>query len=268
MALQDGFPRDNRFPVFLSERAGEPEQLGLWEAWDEAVISPQTLLKTSILLVTAAPIVFAVLWMANPIVRFANATTSLATTVVPQDGTGQSMQTIRAMSGAARAAPSREEVAAALRAAFQSQTGIRRQPAEALLTQFETWAARENTKENTNNEVAAAFKPADRSQTETRQPSAEALLTQFQAWAAEEDVRAQAEPVQNTQAELVQNARAEVRPTPRHQHLHPVQNARAEIRPVQNAHPQLRHEQTAREQDRSVQTAQAPWSLRRIGWLD
>jgi hypothetical protein len=264
MALQDGFPPDNPFPVFLSEHAGAPEQPGLWEAWDETVISPRTLLKTSILLVTAAPIVFAVLWMANPIVRFANATTSLTTTFVPQDGTGQSMPTFRAAIGAARAAPSREEVAAALRAAFQSQTGIRRQPAEALLTQFQTWAA----KENINNEVAAAFEPADRNQTETRQPSAQALLTQFQTWAAAEDVRAQAEPVQNSQALAAQNARAEVRPTPRHRQLRPVQNARAEIRPVQNAHPQLRREQTARVQDRSEQTAQAPWSLRTSGWLD
>jgi hypothetical protein len=256
MAMRDGFPPDNPFPLLLSEHAGEPEQLGLWEAWDEAVISPRTLLKTSILLVTAAPIVFVVLWMANPIVRFANATTSLATTFAPQDGTGQSLPTIRAMAGAARAAPSRDEVTAALRAAFQSQTGNRRQPAEVLLTQFQTWAA----KENTNNEVAAAFEPADRSQTETGQPSAEALLTQFQTWAAEEDIRAQAEPVQDTQAQVAQNARAQVRPTQKPRHVRPVQDARAEMtRPVQTAHPQLRREQTARIQDRPAQNAQVAW---------
>ena len=254
MALKDGFPRDNSFSLFLSERAGKPEQPGLWEAWDEAVISPRTLLKTTILLTTAAPIVFAVLWMANPIVRFANATTSLATTVVPQDGTGQSMPTIRAMAGAARAAPSRDEVAAALRAAFQSQTGTRRQPAEVLLTQFQTWAAKENT------EVAAALEPADRSQTETGQPSAEALLTQFQSWAAEEGIRAQAEPVQDTQAQVAQNTPAQVRPTQRHRHVRPAQDARAEmIRPIQAAHPQLRREQTGRVQERPVQNAQVAW---------
>lgn len=255
MAMRDGFPPDNPFPVFFCERAGEPEQPGLWEAWDEAVISPRTLLKTSILLTTAAPIVFAVLWMANPIVRFANATTSLATTVAPQDGTGQSMPTIRAAAGAARA-PSRDEVAAALRAAFQSQTGTRRQPAEVLLTQFQTWAA----KENTNNEVTAAVEPADRSEIETGQPSAEALLTQFQTWAAQEEIRAQAEPVQDTQVQVAQNTPAQVRPTQKHRHVRPVQDARAEmIRPVQTAHPQLRREQTARIQDRPVQNAQVAW---------
>ena len=254
MAMRDGFPPDNPFPLFLSKYAGKPEQPGLWEAWDEAVISPRTLLKTTILLTTAAPIVFAVLWMANPIVRFANATTSLATTVVPQDGTGRSMPTIRVMAGAARAAPTRDEVAAALRAAFQSQTGTRRQPAEVLLTQFQTWAARENT------EVAAALEPADRSQTETGQPSAEALLTQFQSWAAEEGIRAQAEPIQDTQAQVAQNTPAQVRPTQKHRHVRPVQDARAEmIRPVQTAHPQLRREQTARVQERPVQNAQVAW---------
>jgi hypothetical protein len=252
MAMRDGFPPDNPFPVFFCERAGEPERPGLWEAWDEAVISPRTLLKTTILLTTAAPIVFAVLWMANPIVRFANATTSLATTVAPQ-GTGQSMPTIRAAAGAARA-PSRDEVAAALRSAFQSQTGTRRQPAEILLTQFQTWAAKENT------EVAAALEPADRSQTETGQPSAEALLTQFQSWAAEEDIRAQAEPVQDTQAQVAQNVPAQVRPTQKPRHVRPVQDARAEmVRPVQTAHPQPRREQTARIQDRPVQNAQVAW---------
>lgn len=157
----DGFPPNDGFPLFISEYAGEGEQPGTGQVWDGSVISSRTL-KTSILLATAAPIVFAILWVANPTVLFANATTSLASTFAPPDETGA-----QALSPTARQAPSREEVAAALRAAFQSQTEARRQPAEVLLKQFQTWAAAENT----NDAVAA-----DQSQTETRQPSAGVLV--------------------------------------------------------------------------------------------
>jgi hypothetical protein len=251
----DGFPPNDGFPLFISEYAGEGEQPGTGQVWDGSVISSRTL-KTSILLATAAPIVFAILWVANPTVLFANATTSLASTFAPPDETGA-----QALSPTARQAPSRQEVAAALRAAFQSQTEVRRQPAEVLLKQFQTWAAAENT----NDEVAA-----DQSQTETRQPSAGVLLTQFQTWAAEEDSRAQVEPLQpeDAGAQPLQTTRAQVRPMQKHRQIRTVQNARAETRPVQEPRVQVRREQTARVQDRSVQDAGATWPPRRFGWLD
>jgi hypothetical protein len=255
MATNDGVPSNDGFALFLSEYAGEGEQPGTGQAWDGSVISSRTL-KTSILLATAAPIVFAVLWVANPTVLFANATTSLASTFAPQDETGA-----QALALTARQAPSREEVAAALKAAFRNQTEARRQPAEVLLKQFQTWAAAENT----NDEVAA-----DQSQTETRQPSAGVLLTQFQTWAAEEDSRAQVEPAQpeDARAQPVQATQVQVRPMQKHRQVRPLQNARAEIRPVQEARIQVRREQTARVQDRSVQDAGATWPLRKFGWLD
>jgi hypothetical protein len=250
MATNDGSPPSYGSPLFLSEYDGEPEQPGTEQAWDGAVISSRTL-KTSILLATAAPIVFAVMWVANPTVLFANATTSLASTFALPDET--------ALSPAARQAPSREEVAAALRAAFQSRTEARRQPAEALLTQFQTWAAAEQT----NGDAAAA-----QNQTETGQPSAAVLLTQFQTWAAEEDSRTQVAPVQpeGAGAQPVQDTRAQVRPIHKHRQVRPVQNARAEIRPAHET--QVRREQNARAQDRSVQNVQATWPLRRFSWLD
>jgi hypothetical protein len=253
MATNDGFPPNDGFPLLLAEHNGEPEQPGTGQAWDGTVISSRTL-KTSILLATAAPIVFAVLWVANPTVLFANATTSLASTFTPPDETGA-----QALSPAARQAPSREEVAAALRAAFQSQTEARRQPAEALLKQFQTWAAAEPT----NDDVAAA-----QNQTETDQPSAAVLLTQFQTWAAGEDSQTQAAPVQpeDAPAQAVQNTRAQVRPIHKHRQVRAVQNARAEIRPAHET--QVRREQNARVQDRSVQNVQTTWPLRRFSWLD
>jgi hypothetical protein len=233
MATKDGFAPDDPFPVFLSEYTEEPEQPGIRKAWDGAVISSR-ILKTGILVVTAAAIDFAILSMGNPVALFANATASLADISALQPGTGQSTPTIQSTAGAqalpptARDAPTRDEITAALEPADQSQTEIRQPSAETLLKQFQAWAAEQEARDG----ITGALQLADQSQTEIRQPSAEALLKQFQAWAAEQDARAQIGPVQP-----VQDARAQV-----------VQNARVQVRPMQNA--------------------QAPLPLRSIGWLD
>jgi hypothetical protein len=234
MATKDGFAPDDAFPVFLSEHAEhaeEPEQPAIRKAWDGAVISSR-ILKTGILVVTAAAIDFAILSMGNPVALFANATASLVDISALQPGTGQSTPTIQSTAGAlpqtARDAPTRDEITAALEPADQSQAEIRQPSAETLLKQFQAWAAEQETRDD----ITGALQPADQSQTEIGQPSAEALLKQFQAWAAEQDARAQIGPVQP-----VQDARAQV-----------VQNARLQVRPLQNA--------------------QAPLPLRSIGWLD
>jgi hypothetical protein len=157
IATKDGFPPDDPVPLFLSDHAEEPEQPGIGKAWDRAAVSSRNL-KTSILVVTAAVIVFAILSVGNPIVLFANATASLVGTTAPQSGTGQSTQAIQstasaqALPPAARDAPTRDEIVAAFNTAHQSQT------------------------EN--------------------QPPAEVLFQQFQAWATEQDARAQVRPVQ------------------------------------------------------------------------
>jgi hypothetical protein len=90
MATKDGFPSDDPVPLFLSDQAEEPEQPGIGKAWDRAVISSR-ILKTSILVVTAAAIVFAIPSVGNPIV-LANAKASLLGTSAPQSGTGQLFQ--------------------------------------------------------------------------------------------------------------------------------------------------------------------------------
>ena len=55
MAIRDDFPEDDRFPLFLSEYADEPEQQDIGKAWDRAVISSR-ILKTGILVVAATGI--------------------------------------------------------------------------------------------------------------------------------------------------------------------------------------------------------------------
>jgi hypothetical protein len=170
---------NNLIPLFLSDHTEEPEQPVIGKAWHRAAISSR-ILKTSILVVTAAAIVFAIRLVGNPLVLFTNTTASLVATSAPQDG-AQSMPTIQSTADAQALPPTASEAP-------------------------------------TGEEIADAFRTA--SQNEIREPTAGALLKQFQAWAAEEDSQAQAQvrpeqPVQEAQAqvrddqsEVVQNARA------------------------------------------------------------
>jgi hypothetical protein len=246
-------------PLFLSDHTEEPEQPGIWKAWDRAAISSR-ILKT-ILVVTTAPIVFAILLMGNPLVLFSNVTPSLVATSAPQDGTGQSTPIIQSTEGAQAlpptASPTGDEIAAAFKTANQSQTEISQPSAEALLKQFQAWAAEEETRD----EITGAIEPADQSQTEIRQPPAEALLKQFQAWAAEKDARAEVRPVKNAREHVrsEHNVRAKVRR---------VHNARVHVRPMKNARAKVLKEQNSKAQDRSVQNVQASWPERKFGWLD
>jgi hypothetical protein len=174
MATKDGFPPDYPIPLFLSDQAEEPEQPGIGKAWDRAVNSSR-ILKTSILVVTAAAIVFAILSVGNPIVLFANATASLVGTSAPQSGTGQQFQAWAAKRDARAQTPT-----------IQSTAGAQAVPP----------TARDAP---TRDEIAAAFRTATQDQTEISQPPAEALFKQFQAWAAEQDARAEVRPVQKQQ---------------------------------------------------------------------
>src|SRR6266849_5318522 len=74
-------------PLFLSDLTEEPEQPGIGKAWGRAAISSR-ILTTSILVVTAAAIVLAIL-VGNPFALLANATASLVGTSASEDGTGQ-----------------------------------------------------------------------------------------------------------------------------------------------------------------------------------
>jgi hypothetical protein len=274
MATKDGVPVDQPVPLFLSDQTEEPEQPGIGKAWDRAAISSR-ILTTSILVVTAAAIVFANL-VGNPIALLANATASLVGTSASQDDT-RSMPTIQSTADAqalpptASEAPTGEEITAAFKSALQSQTEIREPPAETLLKQFQAWAAEEDSQAQARREQSVQ--------------DARAQVQDDQAQAVQND---QTQAVQNDQTQAVQNARAQVRPVQRHRHVKPVHNAQAEtrpehhartkVRPVQNARAQMRREQNARVQVRPVQNTQAqvqpvqnaqpPWPLLGTGWLN
>jgi len=195
---------NDTIPFFLSDHTEEPEQPVIGKAWDIAAISSR-ILKTSILVITAAAIVFAIRLVGNPLVLFTNATASLVATSSPQDGTGQSMPIIQSTVGVQALSPTAREAP-------------------------------------TGDEIAAAFNGAYQSQTENPQPPAEALFEQYQAWAAEEDARTQVRPLQpdqNAPTQFVQSAGAQVRPLQEHRQGRPVQKHR-QARPEQNAQAQDR----------------------------
>jgi len=216
-------------PLFLADPVEQPEQPDTGKAWDIAVIS-SLILKTSILLITAASIVFAILSVGNPLVFFANVTASPVAISAPQDRTGQSMPIIQSAAGAQALPPTASEAP-------------------------------------TRVEIAAAFKTDDQSPTEIGQPPAEDLLNKFQAWAADKNARAQvrpvqpvqdaqAQPAQDVRAQVVQNARAQVRPEQKQRQARPVQKQR-HARSAQKRR-QPRSVQNAGDQDTAVQNAQAP----------
>ena len=235
-------------PLFLSEQHDQPNA-----GKNRAVISPR-IVKTSILLVTAAAIVFTILAVGNPLVRFENAMASLFATSRPQDDTGQPI--IQSTADAQALPP----------AASETPTG---------------------------GEIAVASKTADQTQTEIRQPPADVLLNKFQAWAAEkddappqvprvqpgqeEDARPQVQPVQpvqDAQAPVVENARPQVPHVQKQRRVRPVQNARAKgvrnaraqmRRAQQDARAQARPVQDTQPQDRPVQDTQPSWLPQSLG---
>jgi hypothetical protein len=272
MPMKDDFSPDHLLPIFLSERADQPEQSATGIALDRTVIWSRVL-KTSILVITAAVIAF--LLVGSPVAFFANITASLVDISAFRPGTDQSTPTIQSTADAqpllpiAKDAPPVNPSANPEAAAPSDDTTALRPPTPGSPTA---------TDAPTRNEIAAASQPTDQSQTGNRQPSADALFKQFQAWVAEQDPRAQVGPVQPAQdapAQVLQDARPQVRHLKKHRQVQPVQNARTEIRPERDPRAKVRREQNARvqvppvqdarAQDQSVQNAPAPSFLQSLG---
>jgi hypothetical protein len=197
-------------PLFLSDHPEEHEQLGI--AKEGAVLSSR-ILKISILIVTAAAI--AILSVGNPLVLFENAAASLFATSASQEA-GQSMPIIQSTADAqalpptASEAPTGGEIATTLETADQSQIDIGQASPEALLNQFQAWAAEEDARPQ-----------AQRVQPVQDPPQVRPVQKQQQVRPVQ-----RAKIVKNARAKVVKNARVQVRPE---------QNAQAQDRSVQNA---------------------------------
>jgi hypothetical protein len=248
MATNDGFPPDDRVPFFLSEHAEQTEQPDIGKVWDRAAISSR-ILKASILGVTATAIGIAILLMGDPVALVENVTATWVEKPALQpdaDPTAPAIQSIASTAGTqdlpsttsaapASDAPARDEIAAAVEPADQSQAEIGQPLTEALFKQFQAWADEQDT----------------RAQVEPKQP-------------------VQAAPVR-----VAQDAPAQVRPVKKHRRVRSVQNARAEIRPQRNHRVRTREESAplpiapapdARAPEQPVQNSQTPGLLQSFGF--
>ncbi len=210
-------------PLLPSDYAEEPDVADILRAWDRADIASR-ILKASILFVTAGAIVFALLSAGNPLVLFAKARASLiGSTSAPQDGIGQPAPVIQStaesqvLPPAATDLPKSGEMASPREAADQSQTEIPQQPAEDVLKQLQAWAAKEDARAKV--EPAPSVEPVQSVKSVTPEP---------------------AQPAQDYRTPIAQEPAPQVRHAQRHRLIHPLQNARAEIRPEQNVHAKAR----------------------------
>jgi hypothetical protein len=202
VSTEDGFTLNHPLPLVLSDHDGEYKERGLL-----------LLLNATILTITAILMGIAItLSMGNPIKVFGDIKASLTddSALQPHSLRTPTIQSTVAHALPPAAAGARDETAAASDIADQSQRDISKAPSDALLKQFQAWAAKQDVP----------------TQIERAQPAQDARAQDLQ--------QAPVPRVQEHQkGRSVRNARAEIR---RLQHPHARvrrdQNARAEVRPV------------------------------------
>ena len=153
MATNDGFPPDDHVPFFLSEHAEQTGQPDIGNALGRATFSSR-ILKASILGVTAtAAIGIAIVSMGDPVALVANVTaTWVDKSTLQPDNTPQPAPAIQSIADTqdlpttTSDAPAREEVAAAVEPADQSQPETGQPLTEALFKQFQAWADEQDTR--------------------------------------------------------------------------------------------------------------------------
>jgi hypothetical protein len=240
MANKDGFPPHDRFPVFLSEQAEVTGQPDIGKVLGRASISSR-ILKTSIWAVTATAIGIAILSVGDPVALLENVTATWVEKPALQPDAGPSAPAIQSIAGTqdlpttTSDAPARDEIAAASEPADQNQTAIGQPPGEALLKEFEAWAAKEDS----------------RAQVVPVQPAQAAPVQVAQ------DAPAQVRSTKKRRARSVHNARAEIRTQ---------RNHRARVREEQNARAEVPAVPDARAQEQSLQNAQTPSLLQSLGF--
>jgi hypothetical protein len=239
MATKDDFQPD-RSPIFLSEHAEEIGRPDIGKALDRAVISSR-ILKASIWAVTATAIGIAILSVGDPVALVENVTATWVEKPAHQPDADPSAPAIQSIAGTqdlpttTSDAPARDEIAVASEPADQNQAAIGQPPAEALLKEFEAWAAKQDSQAQ-----VVPVQPAQAAPVQVAQ-----------------DAPVQAQPAKkHRRARSVRNARAEIR-TQRHH--------RARVREEQNGRVEVPAVPDARAQEQSVQNAQPPSLLQSLG---
>ena len=133
IAARDDFLPEDRIPLFLSGYPDETQQPGLGKAGETGAIASR-IRKAAIFAVFAAAIGFALLSVENPPAVFANAKASLIGLSASQASATPAKSapapvTAERSASVGPSAPTRDEIAAALRTAHQGQTEIRQPPA-------------------------------------------------------------------------------------------------------------------------------------------
>jgi hypothetical protein len=129
----DRFVQDDPAPLFLSSQIEQSRAPVRGKNRDRVAFSSLTI-KAGALLALAAVIVFSVMSVENPLAVFENTKASLlgltvgASNASPSTPTIQAAVDIRTSPVSLREAPTRDEIAAAFRAAHQSQPDIRSAP--------------------------------------------------------------------------------------------------------------------------------------------
>jgi hypothetical protein len=137
--MKDRFPPDDRIPLFLSGPAEVPEQSGIRKVASSEVI------KKAVLVFAAAAVVFAIVSVGK-VILFASVTASEVSTPAPRDGSGPSTAAIQSTASAEalpRTPPS-DELLTAFKSALENKAEVDQPKAEALLNQFQAWAAEED----------------------------------------------------------------------------------------------------------------------------
>jgi hypothetical protein len=215
-------------PLIPSDCAEEPDMAAILRAWDRADVASRTL-KTSILFVTAAAIVLAVLSAGNPLALFAKARASLIGTSTPQDGTVQLAPIVQTTSDhqvlppTATNAPKGGEMASTREAADQTQSEIRQHPSEDLLKQLQVWAAEEDAR--------GKVEPV---QSVEQSVDAVGSVASIKSVEPAQDSRTP-ESAQDSRTPVAQDSGPPLRHAQRRRLIRPLQNAQAEIQPGQSA---------------------------------
>src|SRR5215469_15403238 len=126
--VKDRFPPDDRVPLFLSHLAEEPEQSGI-----RKVVSSEVFRKI-VLVFTTVAMVFAIASVGK-LILFASVTAS--------EVGAPAIQPTASAEALPRTPPS-DELLTAFRSALENKTEVDQPKAEALLNQFQTWAAEED----------------------------------------------------------------------------------------------------------------------------
>jgi hypothetical protein len=142
---KDRFPSNDYISLFFGDRPQESEEAGLWK-----VISSQIIKTTAWVFAAAAAFLFVTESTGCSILLFGKGPTTQATLTAPEQSHRESMPAIQFTASAeafptAKDAPPDGGLIAAFENAFKDQAEIDQPTAEALLNQFQAWAAEEDT---------------------------------------------------------------------------------------------------------------------------